>query len=387
MFNAIAINASALRRQILHAMAAESGMLMLAKATDGYPLEEEIERLAPRQGLDVLFLDLEDPGQAYRCLSALKATVPQVPVVGIGGKSSQQKNLGMLGVGHFLPFPPDTTSFSQTLAAAIRSHDDSPLADLFAFMPAKAGCGASTIALSASVALAEGLRSHVLCMEADLASGVLSMLVDQEPHGTTQGALASAYELDKFRWTECVTQHLGVDFLLSATDPQPLLVDWSHYFALVRFVAHKYEATVVDLPQLINDASVELVRRAARVFIVTSQEPPSVQLARRRVRELASWGVPEERVELLVNRWHRNEMPADNIAEYVGRPVAQVFANEYLTVRPAKLGRNLPLSPKTPFGHAVAEFAHRLAGVPMEIEAPQGSSRLTGLLRGLVSRA
>jgi MinD-like ATPase involved in chromosome partitioning or flagellar assembly len=386
MFNALAVNASLLRRQILHTLAVESGLLLLARATDQYPPEAELTRLCSLRGLDVLFLDLEDPAEAYRCLCALRGNYPDVPVVGIGGKPAQQKSLGLLGVGHFVPFPADYETFNRAVADAIRSQHQEPLKWLYTMLPAKAGSGSSTLAVSTATALAAGLEQRVLCIDADLRSGVMSMMLDVTARGSTQGALTSAYELDRFRWADCVTERLGADFLLSSGEPPGVLPDWSHYFALLRFVGEQYETILADLPDLVDGATEELVRRSHAVFVVTTQEPTALQLANRRCEDLTGWGVPRERIQLLVNRWHRQEMGIPDIEDYVGWPVAHSFPNDYLQVRAARISKNLPLSPKTPLGRAVAEFAHRLAGVPFDPEQDAGPSRIKALMRGLVSR-
>lgn len=387
MFSAIAVNASLLRRQILHTLAVESGILMLARATDQYPAEGELTRLCSLSGPDVLFLDLEDPAEAYRCLCGLRGNYPDVPVVGIGGTTSQQKNLGLLGIGHFVPFPADYEIFNRALADAIRSKHQEPLKNLFTLLPGKSGSGASTLALTTATALAAELESKVLCIDADLRSGVLSMMLDKSSRGSTQGALTSAYEMDRFRWAECVTPHLGVDYLLSSGEPPGVRPDWSHYFALLRFAGSQYQTIVADLPELVDGATEELVRRSTAVFVVTTQEPTSLQLASRRCLDLTGWGVERGRIQLLVNRWHRQEMAVPDIEEYVGWPVVQSFPNDYLQVCSSRVSKHLPLTRKTPLGRAVAEFAHRLAGVPMSEEAGTHNSKISELLRGLVSRS
>jgi Flp pilus assembly CpaE family ATPase len=213
------------------------------------------------------------------------------------------------------------------------------------------------------------------------------MMLDKTSRGSTQGAIASAYEMDRFRWLECVTTHLGVDYLLSSGEPPGVFPDWSHYFALLRFSGGQYQTIIADLPEVIDDATNELARRSASVFVVATQEPTSLQLAKRRCLDLTRWGVARERIQLLVNRWHRQEMAAPDIEDYVGWPVAQTFPNDYLQVCSSRISQHLPLPRKTPLGRAVSEFAHRLAGVPFREEPVAHESGLTGLLRGLVSRS
>jgi len=138
-----------------------------------------------------------------------------------------------------------------------------------------------------------------------------------------------------------------------------------------------YDYILVDLPEVVNDATVETVRRAKRVFIVCTPEIPSLALAPYRIEELTSRGVPPEKIGLVVNRWHKGEIGASDLEEILKYPVAAMFGNDYRTTSIAFRAHTI-VSRDTKLGKSFAAFARKLVGQPEE--APNGAlSFLKGL--------
>jgi len=248
---------------------------------------------------------------------------------------------------------------------------------LFCFLPAKAGSGASTIVMNTAAALAREQGKRVLVVDADLRSGVQAVLLGTEPTRSIQSLLAGVEQMDRRRLDELVYQAEGVDYLLSSRSPDAEPPEWSHYFHLLSLIRGRYDAVLVDLPELVNPATYELVRRAERVYVVTTAEVPSLSLARNRCEELARLKLPREVSGVLVNRWQREDPSVEQIAGMVGEQVTRIFPNDYPAVRAAVLeGR--PVAARTRLGAAYAEFAGELFGV--EATPEKG---LTGKLKSM----
>lgn len=386
MFTALSINSTAARRQVIHGTAVECGILSFQRVTDEYPVYSDLMRLCSLGEQDFILLDLEDLQEAMRVLVEIEARYPNALVIGVGGRTAEQQTLARHGVAQCLPYPFDPEELIRTLGSAIRSRHSEPLKNLAVFIPAKAGCGASTLTLCTATAMAAYVKKQVLCIDADLRSGVLGFMMDVAPRGAIQDALIQAFEFDTFQWSSWLTQAHGVDFLLSSGANPRAIPEWTHYFALLRFVQQRYEMILVDLPELVNSATEELVRRASSVFVVSTQELVALKLAERRCTELKSWGVPDERVHLLVNRFQHDDLAASDIESFAKRPVAATFPNEYLRLRNALVKGAFPLAMDDPLGRAAAHFAYKLAGMEMPDTSEESTSRFTGMLRSLVSR-
>jgi MinD-like ATPase involved in chromosome partitioning or flagellar assembly len=391
MFNAVAIHANPFHRQVVCSLAAESRMVTLQRITDSYPSETDLARIAGMPAPDVLFLDLYDPERSVQCLQELQARWPMIPVIGVGGTPAQYRGLGHFGVGHFLAFPMDLASFIATFAQAIRASNAQPFLSLTAFVPAKAGCGASTAALASATALAAMPGRRVLCIDGDLRSGILALALDVHPRSSTQGVLTAIHDLDRFRWESSVVRCFGADFLFSSGEAPNPAPEWYNYFAFLRFLDGRYDHILIDLPELVNPATEEVLRRAGAVFLVLTEEILSVRLAERRMTDLVKWGVPEGRIFPLLNRTGKNAGVA-GISEALGRPVVFQIPNNYPAIQAAFLHRHWPLDPASNAGRAYAQFAHYLAGAvsttapPVAAEpARRPAAGISGLLRSLVA--
>src|SRR4029077_12392611 len=105
------------------------------------------------------------------------------------------------------------------------------------------------------------------------------------------------------RWRNIVVPINGIDVLPTDRTRKEPVPTWINYFHLLRFAASRYELIVVDLPEIINDATAEIVRRARSVYVVTTPERCPVKLAEERLAELAFRGVEREKISLIINRW------------------------------------------------------------------------------------
>jgi Flp pilus assembly CpaE family ATPase len=126
-------------------------------------------------------------------------------------------------------------------------------------------------------------------------------------------------------------------------------------------VQNRYDTVIVDLPEVINDATEVIVTRAKAVYVVCTPEVPSVFLARRRIRELEERGVPASRVGIVVNRHVGEGGDIGEIEWNLDRQVAMVLPNDYFSVREAILQKAL-VSRGSDLGKAFHSFARILAG-------------------------
>ena len=227
-------------------------------------------------------------------------------------------------------------------------------------------------------------QQRVLLLETDLHSGVMSVLLRLAPGGSILNALEQASTLDLAVFQSCVTRALQMDLLVRLGRVQGPLPSWGQYHRLLHFACPRYDATIVDLPEIINEATFETVRRACLVCVVCTPEIPSLVLARQRGEELCAKGMAPERIRLVVNRWHPRDMSADEIEQFVGLSVAALLPNDYAGVQQAILGSRL-VDPKSRLGQAYLSFAARLTQ-PERLVSKLDATNKSGLLGALRAR-
>lgn len=362
MFRGLLITADVSRRDWLHTLVQETGQATLQASFPRYPDASELRQQARVLDPDFVVLDFLHPEAACAVLAAMRDKWPRCGWIGVDGGAST--------CAAALEFPGDLGEMERALFHAIHARPAAPEGGrVYGFVPAKAGSGASTIAWNAAFACARAPGSRVLLVEADLRAGALSFLLKEPPTGSTQTALEAFRRGDDHAARVAFTPVDRVEMLLSsrqAMDPPPR---WDAFHHLLAHVRPRYDAVLVDLPELVNAGSSEVARGADAVFVVTTPELLPLKLAEHRCLDLEQWGVDPKRIKLLLNRTHKSELSARDVEENLHRPVAESFPNDYHAVRKATLACG-PVDADTALGRAFGHFASTL--LPFASPASQG---------------
>ncbi len=344
-------------------------------------LFQDLKRYDP----DVILLDLtdwssDDPDGANRGGAAalaryLQASDLRAIVIGFLASSNapQQAGFRAAGIADLLPLPFSSLDLEKIVYDALHRYHPLTNQNILAFLPAKAGGGCSVIAINTAAALANQLRQKVLLLEADRRSGPLAIMLDLERHGGLPQALAGAATMTSVAWQEQYVEVYGVHVLLADPSRREPLPGWADYYQLLHFVQARYDFVLADLPEVVNQASAEVVRCARAVFLVCTPEVPSLRMAMQRLAELEEYGVPPERVHIILNRQERRGLPAAEIEAVLGHSIFAALPNDYIHVRDAIVESRLA-APGSPFGEACAALARKVSGLPKSsrIEATFG---------------
>ncbi len=381
MFQVITVSASPERGHIIRHLVHGTGQLLPLRELE-LPVEEGVaQRVMAMHHPDVAIVDLTGGEDSVLAAYLLRRHAPDVPVIGLGGSEEVHASLVGIGIGAFTPERPSARELLSAVGMALHKSCGEVEDKLLSFLPAKAGGGCSTVVLNTASGLAQ-LGKKVAVVEADLRSGVLQFLLDVPVEHSIQALLADSAEIDSFRLRNCVVEAHGVDWLLTSRALDMPAPSWYDYFRLIEVLRPMYDFVLVDLPELINAATVEFVRRSKHVFAVTTSELLALRLCSQRLAELAYWSVPDDRIRLVINRWHAEDLPAAEIEAMARRPVAQVLPNNYRAARAAATEGN-PVAMDSPLGQAFRQFSCGIAGV----EFQQASTGLAGRLKSVFARS
>jgi pilus assembly protein CpaE len=235
--------------------------------------------------------------------------------------------------------------------------------NILAFLPAKAGSGCSTITLHLAAALSQNLKKKVLLIEADRRSGPLAVMLNLERHKGIPDAMEHHGAMSPLEWRQVTAQLQDMDLLLANPNRRGRLPTWADYYQLLLFAQKHYDYIVVDLPEVINQATAEFVRHARAIFIVSQPELPSLKLAKLRRAELESCEVPAERVNMLVNRWERRHTRED-IEKLLETPIFGTLPNDYKEIRNAMADSRLA-APNSSLAKACDALVQEISGLPV----------------------
>lgn len=363
MFDAILMSTDPRRVRTVRDALLETGQVAVNRILDRPPTTYELIRLLNVTQPDLFVVDLDDGEAVAVTLKNVRERSRATGIIAFGsGFGGTQEAADMLGVEAVLPYPVDVPTLMAAIDRAIHDKKGEAIDNLYAFLPAKAGCGTSTLVLNTAARLASNLGKKTLVLEADLRSGVLDIMIGVDQHGGSQRVLELAGEIDSFQWEHNITRAHGVEFLLTRREGGSAIPGWHNYHQLLNFARLRYQTILVDLPELVNPATVEIVRRAASTFVVCTPEIAPLRLAKLRCEEIALWGAPRTRIHILLNRTHRGEMSAEEVKKFTGFGVAAVFPNDYKNLREA-MNAGSVLSIKSALGRSALEFAGQLAGV------------------------
>jgi len=385
MFSAIVLTGECGPAEAIERLAVDSGLVSVLRTLTHLPQAYELARLLNSYAPEIVFLDLSDWEAARPLAAEIVSRAPTTVVIGFGagGQIESTEQLVQEDITELFDAPVTREQFERCIEKGAHRKRGAIQENLLAFLPAKAGSGCTTVALNSAGWLATSLGRKVLLIEADLHSGVLSILLHTTPSQSLGDALLNADQLDYSRWEQLVVRALGVDCLLASQPGRPPLFSWSHYYRLLDFAAPRYDFVLVDLPEVVNDATAEVVRRAKSVFVVSTPELLSLRLVRRRCEQLGNRGVAPKRIFMLLNRWHEAEVQVDEMERFLEHPISGVFRNDYPQVHSAILESRL-VKEDTELGRSFIAFANRLAGLPVPpAVAERPSTSKLGFLRRL----
>lgn len=389
--------ALASRRLVLmspNAPRADELELVLAAGVEGAPVHRLQAYPSPRDlptalaagTAHLVFLDVSsEPGQALDLLGEMARMSPHVHVIALLDGNEPDLILRCLRAGavEFLIHPFTVEQLDAAFAKLSRLQGNSDIqtrepAKLFAVMPAKGGCGATTLAANLAFQVKKMGAKRVLLADMDMLAGVLSFVLKIKSIYSFLDALQRASELDKDLWGAMVTEVNGVEVLLSPD----LMLENAHEFTdpspVLEYARQVYDVVVVDCGGVYGEWNLNIARAVNDLVLVSTNELPALQAAQRALSYLDTNRIGRWKVRLVVNRYLQDVgLNRDVIGTALHTDVFETLPSDYDAVQRALLdGKPIPSS--TVLGKAITHLAERLGG-PIKTP-PKKSSSLSGLL-------
>jgi pilus assembly protein CpaE len=244
---------------------------------------------------------------------------------------------------------------------------------VFAFIGAKGGVGASTIAVNTAATLGRESQNQVLLIDMHTGHGDAALFLGVEPRFSVLDALENVHRVDESFFSGVVEKAVSsVHLLASPARPRPGAVDPKRVRALLESAAHMYRTTVLDVPR--SDVTmIDTLDHATAIVVVTSQEISSLRNAARIAETLRQRYGPS-RVKVVVNRFHREAViAAEDVERVIGGDVKRIPSDYKAALDALNAGRPLVLDMESRLAKALSAFAKDLAGVAKErAERPSG---------------
>ena len=347
-----------------------------------YPTRHQIADLLAAQQPSLCFLEVSDPSErALTLIPELLRIDPKLPIVVVLSSNDPELVLRCLrqGASDFLLLPFTIEQVDGALQKIARLHPGrtkSP-GKVYCVMPAKGGCGASTIASNLAYQLKRLGDKRILLADLDPLAGTLSFLLKIKSSYSFMDVLQRSGEMDVDLWKAVVTSRQGVDVLLSPEVMAEGVSEVADARSIIEYARGTYELVVLDAGGVYGDWNLSQAQMADEILLITTNELTSLQAVQRALTYLDNNGVGRWKVRLIVNRYDRHVgLSKDVIGTALHTDIYHLMPADYDAIQKA-LMEGKPLAPNTAFGKSVSGLVDRLGG---SSEMPKKGTSLSGLL-------
>lgn len=359
----------------------------LTKYADDHDLAQQLSAKPP----SFCLLDVSaDSDAAMRMLARLLAFDSNMGVVAVLSDNRPDFILHCLrqGAVDFLvpPYTSDHLGAAFAKMARLQGGDGSFQKEpgkIFAVLPAKGACGASTIASNLAYQVKRLGAKKILLADLDPLAGTLSFLLKVKSHYSFMDVLLRREGLDADLWKAMVTTTNGVDVLLS---PEMMVEGVNEIVdagPILEYARRYYDVVIVDAGSAYGEWNLSIARFANEMILVTTNELPALQAAQRTLSYLDSNRVGRWKIKLVVNRYDKEVgLNQDVIGQALHADVFRLIPSDYEGVQRA-LMEGKPIAASSAFGRAMAQLAEGLMGKGTK---EKKTSAFGGLFGGLFSR-
>jgi pilus assembly protein CpaE len=334
-----------------------------------FPTSSEICTLEDTHKKYVAFIDFHNNTERAIALAGeINRSCPSVGAVALNVNLSQADLIAVVraGICEVLPKPfsnRDVETAVLNVTRKLAGTSGSTIGDgvVYAFLPAKPGSGASSLAAYAALACAQFDGRRPLLLDFDMRLGITSFVLKLDSTSSIINALENAPRMNQTLWDQFVSQRGNLDILGSAPAEFGVKVPLESFLAVLKWARRQYTAVVVDLPGTMEDFEIATMQQAGTIFLVCSPDLVSLHMAGHTIQRLRTLNVVD-RVSVLLNRVDkRGGLPMRDIERTLGLPISLTVPSDERSISEA-VQDGTGVDPKGPLGKQIQAIAQRMVG-------------------------
>ncbi len=333
-----------------------------------YPAPQALDMRVRQLRPDVILLDLSSNLEtALGLMPYIASFRPTVHIIGLHASNDAEVIIRSLRAGatEFLCAPFENAAQNTVIARVLRlrEHEERTQpqrAALIAFVGAKAGYGATTLAYNTAYALHRVGRKKVLLADFDLQGGTITFALKLNHGYSVLDGIRHSDQLDNSLWGALVGTVGDVDVIPAPEKPESATFEGHRIHEVLEYARMIYEVVVVDLPSAYERISMATLGDADQILLVCTPELPSLHMTRKCIASLEQLGFSRDRFRVVVNRVsRRDELSRQDIEKVFGLPVHQTFPDDYANVHRC-LTAGKPVPPTCDLGRQIQRFSETL---------------------------
>ncbi len=287
--------------------------------------------------INLVFFHLDpDPVAVIEIIDEVSSRFPELAAIAISHETGPEAILAPIRAGcdQFVCEPIDPAD----LAAAVGRVTSKRLLNqsksrCICVTGATGGSGATSIACNLAMEIAHLTEAKCALVDLNLQFGDVAVNFDCETSYTFFHLAQAGADLDR-SVMESVLKELACDVSLLAR-PETLdqqahvTADTIHH--AIELLASMFESTVIDLPRRLDTCTFAAASQADLVLIVCQLLVPSIRNAKRYYDFLVHAGIPEERIEIVVNRGDSSggRITKKDLEDLTKKPIFASIPNDY----------------------------------------------------------
>jgi pilus assembly protein CpaE len=266
-----------------------------------------------------LILDLAGDAEiALKVLEKVKQAAPDLYVMASNYHADGETVIAALraGANDFLLQPLKRTEFRDAIARLEKaprraSTGESKLGKVYTFVGTKGGVGTTSLAVNFAAVLSQR-KQNTVAIDLDFIANDVALQLGASPQYTLLEVAENLSRMDQALFEGFVTRDPLGFFLVGPPDA----LEQRGYFTehmfreFATFLVEKYDAIVVDGGRAISDEVVlSACQVSSTVFLVTTQELPSIRNAQRYIAYLMRMGFNQDQIKVVVNHYSKKVSP------------------------------------------------------------------------------
>ena len=278
---------------------------------NAYPMRHQLGEVVLAETPNLCLLEIGEPGDAgIGIIPDLLRIDAKLPIIVVLPSNDPELVLRCLrqGASDFLipPFTADQVEGALQKVARLKPNlSASGAGKVYCIMPAKGGCGASTIASNLAYQMKRGDK-RILLADLDPLAGTLSFLLKIKSNYSFMDALARSHDIDADLWKAVVTTRQGVDVLLSPEVMTEGMSELKDATSIIEYARGTYDLVVLDTGGVYGDWNLSQAQLADEILLVTTNELTALQAVQRSLSYLDANNVGRHKLRLVVNRYDRH---------------------------------------------------------------------------------
>jgi pilus assembly protein CpaE len=347
-----------------------------------YPHASDIRSLENKNEKYVAFIDFRDNlERAAMLASGIHRYCPSIGTIAVNVSSNQADLVAVVraGVCEVLPQPfsnRDVETAVRNVTNKLAGVQSSAAGEgiVYAFLPAKPGSGASSLATYSALACARLTDRHPLLLDFDLRLGITSFVLKLDSSHSIADALENAAHMDQSLWTQLVSERDNLDILGSAPSEFRGQVPPESFESILQWARRQYAVIVVDLPGNMEGYEIATMQQAGTIFLVCGPDLVSLHTARHTIQRLHALNLLD-RVSVVLNRMDkRSGLSMRDIEGILGVPIPVTIPTDERTIREAvRDGRGI--GPKSALGKQIEALARKMPGNVQNAAPPPPKNR------------